>query len=140
MEKRSKCGITIYYLQIYHDKICLYDASVDKTLYFEKYKKEKKVFYRRSRNQISLYHYFDEDLSNQTIHLLNRFPRNKILDMYKIAKKRYKQYAILETQNAIVCFLCIRWFRVSIISIFPKDIARLIAKSLWDDREKFFKN
>ena len=36
---------TIIYLQAHHNKICLYDAKIDRTLYFEKYKDDKEYFW-----------------------------------------------------------------------------------------------
>ncbi len=42
-----------------------------------------------------------------------------------------KVYPIAETYYAIQEFLKIRWFRKSVLSVFPKDVARLIAQTLW---------
>ena len=45
--------------------------------------------------------------------------------------EKYYTFPIIEYQQLVFTFLMIRWFRNSVLSVFPKDIARLIAKEIW---------
>ena len=152
------CMNETYILKVYYDKICLTRVTNDKNLYFQKYDKngiviedkssvysfpqkgdkKKGVVWKSSPHQTTIYKYFDEELVKQALILINNFPKTKILTVYETYKRRCKKYPIIETREAIFCLLAIWKYRQSSLSIFPKDMIRLIGETLWKDRTKFF--
>ncbi len=72
------------------------------------------------------------------LHILYKYPytHKHIRSVYE----KYENYPIMEYYYGTMTFLMIRWFRVSVLSIIPKDVVRMIAKEFWALRTSVDKN
>ena len=96
------------------------------------------IFNIRESNIFNIIQYEEYQPSNICIdnniytYLCDNFTKLVNINNYmRDIQNRYKKYPIRIFKQKIFCFLAIRWFRKSILDIFPKDIVKLIAKEIW---------
>jgi hypothetical protein len=81
-------------------------------------------------------YYPSDEINNSTYtYICDNFTKLVRINNYiRDIQNRYKNYPVRLFKQKIFCFLSIRWFRKSILDVFPKDIVKLIAKEIWNCR------